>query len=402
MEYAYKARTKEGKLEIGTIEAYSKEAAASILQKYNVFVTSLEEKKGKASFFKKIELSKRVSKKDLAIFFRQLSLLLESRVPVVQSLYSLASQTKKISFKETIMNISILVEEGIPLSEAFARHPKTFNSFYINLVKSGEASGKIAGSLYYVSEHLEKESDIIAQVRQATVYPIFVIVVVFIILIVIITRLIPRISDLIKETNAKPPLFTLIILNFYGFLENYWWLLLAGLFLLAVLAIYYLNTQDGRKKYDKISLKMPLLKDFLNKVFLVRFCSNISTLLLAGISINHALRITEDTVNNYIYKNVVYDIEQRVSEGEKMSSAMSKHPDHFPLFVAQMVKVGEETGKLDKVLQDAVNFYQKEIKRSIDLFATLLEPVIIIILGIFIALLAISVIFAIYGTIQIL
>lgn len=400
MEYIYKARTKDGKLETGTIEAYSQEAAAALLQKYNVFVTSLEEKKSKGSLLMKMELSRRVSKKDLAIFFRQLSLLLESRVPVVQSLFSLASETRKISFKETILNVSSLVEEGIPLSEALARHPKVFSPFYINLVRSGEASGKISGALYSVSEHLERESDIIAQVRQATIYPLFVLAVVFIVMVVIVARLIPRISDLIKETNVEPPLFTVIILSFYGFLEAYWWLLLVILMLGIVLLVYYVNTSEGRKRYDKISLKIPLLRDFLREVFLVRFCSNISTLVLAGISLNRALRITEDTVNNSVYKGLINDIEKRVSEGEKMSSAMSKHGQYFPLFVVQMVKVGEETGRLDKVLQDTVVFYQKDIKRTVDLFATLLEPIIIIILGIFIALLAVSVIFAIYGTIQ--
>lgn len=400
MEYIYKARTKDGKLETGTIEAYSQEAAAALLQKYNVFVTSLEEKKSKGSLLMKLELSRRVSKKDLAIFFRQLSLLLESRVPVVQSLLSLASETRKPSLKETILNVSSLVEEGIPLSEAFARHPRVFSPFYINLMRSGEASGKISGALYSVSEHLEKESDIIAQVRQATMYPFFVLAVVFIVMVVIVTRLIPRISDLIEETNAQPPLFTVIILNFYGFLEAYWWFLLAILILGIALLVYYVNTQEGRKRYDRISLKVPLLRDFLREVFLVRFCSNISTLVLAGISLNRALRITGDTVNNSVYRGVINDIEKRVSEGEKMSAAMAKHEQYFPLFVVQMVKVGEETGRLDKVLQDAVVFYQKDIKRTVDLFTTLLEPIIIVFLGIFIALLAVSVIFAIYGTIQ--
>ncbi len=386
-------------MENGVIEAYSKEAAADVLQKYNIFVTSLEEDKKRKSFFKEIEFTKRVPKKELAIFFRQLSIMLESRVPVVQSLQSLSAQTEKASFKESIKGISDLVEEGIPLSEAFSSYPKIFSNFYINLIKSGEASGKIAQALYYVSEHLERDSDIIAQVRQAMIYPIFVMSVMFVTIGIIVTKLIPKIADLIQETGATPSVFTLAMLNFYKFLGNYWWLLAIIIFILVALVIYHFNTKEGKKMYDKLFLKIPLIKEFLKKVFLVRFCSNISTLLIAGIPINKALVITEDTVNNIAYKEIISEIDQKVSEGEKMSSVMMRHQDYFPLFVVQMIKVGEETGKLDKVLTEVVNFYQKEVKRTIDLFSTLLEPIIIILLGLVITALAISVLSSIYGAI---
>jgi len=151
--------------------------------------------------------------------------------------------------------------------------------------------------------------------------------------------------------------------------------------------------------YEKVSLRIPLLNDFLKKVFLVRFCSNISTLLLAGVSINKSLAITGETVNNAVYKQLVSEIEQKVSEGEQMSQVLAVHEDYFPRFVTQIVKVGEETGKLDVVLKEVVNFYQKEIKRSIDLFSSLLEPTIIIFLGVVITILAISVLSSLYGVI---
>ena len=399
MKYTYKARTKEGTVETGVIEASSQEAAALLLQKYNIFVTSLGEEKTKKFFLAKIELIKKVSKKELAVFFRQLSMMLESRVPVVQSLTSLSAQTKKTTFKEAIIGISGLVEGGVPLSEAFAAYPKIFDNFHISLIKSGEASGKIAQALYYVSDQLEKESDITAQVRQAMVYPIFVVTVLFVTIAIVITQLIPKIADLIKETSVQPPFFTMLMLDFYKFLADYWWILAALLLIAIFFVIYYLKTEQGRKNYSKISLKIPVMKEFLKKVFLVRFCSNVSALLIAGISINRALRITGETVNNIIYKELISEIEQKVSEGEKMSQVMARHQDYFPFFVTQMVKVGEDTGKLDKILIEVVNFYQKEIKRSIDLFSALLEPIIIIFLGFIITVLAISVLSSLYGAV---
>jgi len=210
MKFNYKARTKEGKIETGVIEAYSKEGAVLLLQKYDIFVTSIKEEKKKEFILKKIEFTKKVSKKDLAIFFRQLSLMLESQVPVVQSLSSLSLQISKPSLKEAIIKISNSVEQGLSLSESFDRHPLIFDKFYVNLIKSGEVSGKISEALYYVSDHLEKESDIIAQVRQAMIYPIFIMSVLFVVIIVIIEVFIPKISVIIQETGTQPTFFTVI------------------------------------------------------------------------------------------------------------------------------------------------------------------------------------------------
>src|SRR3989344_1624470 len=398
MKYSFKARTREGKIETGAIDAHSKEDAVLLLQKYNIFTTSLQEQITKESFFKNIKFEKKISRKDLAILFRQLAVMLESRVPVVQSLASLASQTNKKNFKKVILDVSNLVEEGVPLSEALSNYPKVFDIFYINLIKSGEVSGNISGSLHYISEHLEKESDIISQLRQAMIYPIFVFSVLFIVIGIIIVQVVPRISDLVRETNSKPSPFTQIMLSFYDFLENYWWIIAVIIFFFIVSIVLYFRTKEGEKNLNRLSLKVPFLSLILKKVFIARFCGNISTLLSAGISINKALQITEDTINNIVYKEIIAKIGKKVSEGEKIRSIMAEYPYYFPPFVIQMIKVGEETGKLDKSLIEVVSFYEKDIKRAIDLFTGLLEPIMIIILGIIVGILAISVFAPLYET----
>ena len=182
MKYIYQARSKEGKIETGTVEASSKEAAALLLQKYNIFVTSIKEQTPLILRTENISFLNKVSKKDLAIFSRQLAVMVQSRVPVTQSLKSLAVQIKSPSFKEKILKISQLVEEGNSLSEAFATFPEVFNIFYISLIKTGEASGKISESLYYLSDHLEREHDISSQITGAMIYPIFVICVLFVVI----------------------------------------------------------------------------------------------------------------------------------------------------------------------------------------------------------------------------
>jgi len=397
VKYTYQARSKEGKLETGTVEASSKESAAFLLQKYNIFVTSIKEQTPVLARLNEITFFEKVSKKDLAIFSRQLAVLLQSRVPVTQSLKSLAIQTKKKTFREKIVKISQLVEEGNSLSESFGTYPEVFNIFYVSLIKTGEASGKISESLYFLSDHLEREADISAKVKGAMIYPAFVISVLFVVILIVMFFVMPRVADLLRETTTQPPLLTRIMIDFYDFLFHYGWVLITGFFALVVFIIYYFSTKDGKKNYDKLVLKIPFLSEFMKKIFLIRFSENISTLIGAGLSINNALRITKDTVENFVYKQIIQETEERVSEGEKISSVLVKYPEYAPPFVVQMIQVGEETGKLDRNLMEIVNFYQKEVTRAVEVFTALLEPILIIILGVVVALLAITVLEPLYG-----
>lgn len=398
MKYIYQARNKEGKIETGSVEASSKEAAAVLLQKYNISVTSLKEDIPSIFKNKNLKFFEKVSKKDLAIFSRQLALMMNSRVPVTQSLKSLSAQTKKPFFKEKILKISQLVEEGNSLSEAFAVYPDVFSDFYVSLIKTGEASGKISDSLYYLSDHLEREHDIASQIKGAMIYPAFVIAVLLVVVLIVIFFVMPRLIGLLKEATTKPPFLTTVMINFYSFLAHYGWIIALGFIAMVVFIIYYFTTKEGKKRYDKLSLKIPFVSEFLKKIYLVNFSENLSTLIGAGLSINNALKITKNTVGSFVYREIISDVEKRVSEGEKISSVLVRYPENVPLFVVQMIQVGEETGNLDKNLMEVVNFYQKEINRSIATFTAMLEPILIIFLGLVVAVLAISVLEPLYGT----
>lgn len=384
-------------METGTVEASSKEAAAILLQKYNVFVTSIKEQTPLIFRSENISFLNKVSKKDLAIFSRQLAVMMQSRVPVTQSLKSLAIQVKNPAFRDKILKISQLVEEGNPLSEAFLAYPEIFNIFYVSLIKTGEASGKISESLYYLSDHLEREHDITSKISGALIYPIFVISVLFVVITLVIFFVMPRLIDLLKQTTAKPPLFTQLMIGFYSFLGHYGWVVMVGFVLLVLFIIYYFTTKEGKKRYDSFILKIPFIGGFFKKIFLIRFAENISTLIGAGLSINNALKITRDTLDNFIYKKILTETEEKVSEGEKISSVLVKYAEYAPPFVVQMIQVGEETGTLDKNLMEIVNFYEKEVKQAIETFTALLEPILIIFLGVVVALLAISVLEPLYG-----
>ena len=397
MKYIYQARSKEGKIETGTVEASTKEAAALLLQKYNIFVTSIKESSPLILRTENISFLNKVSEKDLAIFCRQLAVMMQSRVPVTQSLKSLAVQVKNPSFKSKILKIAQLVEEGTPLSEAFGTFPEVFNVFFVSLIRTGEASGKISESLDYLSAHLERDHDIHSKISGALIYPIFVISVLGVVIAMVVFFIMPRLVDLLKQTTNKPPEFTALMISFYEFLGNYGLFLMIALVLFVIFIIYYFTTKAGKKTYDEWSLKIPFFGGFLKKIFLIRFAENISTLINAGLSINNALKITKDTLDNSVYKRILTETEEGVSQGEKMSSILVRYPDYAPPFVVQMIQVGEETGKLDKNLMEIVNFYEKEVTRAVETFTALLEPMLIIFLGLIVALLAISVIEPLYG-----
>jgi len=397
MKFDYQARTKKGKIQTGTISASSREAAANLLQKYNLYATSLKEVKTKVFLRKKLKFFKKISKKELAIFSRQLAVMLDSRVPVVQSFLSLASQAGNVEFQEKIIKISELVEEGNSLSEAFAYYPKTFNIFYISLIKSGEASGKISESLYYLSDHLEREYDIASQVKSAMVYPLLVLFVLLTIMIVIIVGVVPGFTELLEEVGEEVPLITRMMLGFYGFLKNFGWILVIAFFVFVIFLVYYSRTKEGKKVYDKTSLTLPFIGGFFQKIFLIRFSENLSVLLNAGLPITRALEITGGIIGNFVYRRIISEAEKKVSEGEKISSTLVKYPEVIPVFVVQMIKVGEDTGKLNKTLMEIVNFYQKEVQRGVNTFISLLEPILIIFLGGMVALLAVSVFMPLYG-----
>jgi type IV pilus assembly protein PilC len=286
------------------------------------------------------------------------------------------------------------------LSEAFSAFPEVFGVFYVSLIKSGEASGKISDTLYYLSDHLERESDIGAKLKSAMIYPAFVIAVLIVVMGIVMFFVMPRIVQLLAETTADPPTLTKIMIGFYDFLAHYGWVLIVGFVVMVIAIIYYFSTKEGKKRYDKLILKTPFINGFMKKIYLVRFAENISTLIGAGLSINKALNITKDTVENFVYKEIITETEERVSSGEKISAVLVKYPEYVPPFVVQMIQVGEETGKLDKNLMEIVNFYQKEINRAIEIFTAMLEPILIVFLGVIVALMAVTVLEPLYGALS--
>jgi len=395
MKFDYQARTQEGQIQTGVIEASSREAAVLLLQKYGLYVTFLEVTK--IPFYaRRIEIFQRISSKDVVIFSRQLAIMFKSDVPVVEALQTLSDQTKNKSFKEKILKIAEKVEGGTSLSGSLASYPKVFSPFYTNIVKSGEASGKLSEVLGYLADHLEKEYNFYSKIISAVIYPAFVFFIFLIILVIMVVFVIPQLSQVLGETGKELPRLTKMVMDISNFLRRFWWIFVLFFLGLGISAFEFLRNKEGKKIGDKLFLKMPLIGEFLKKIYLARLAESLSTLISSGLPIVRALEITEEIVGNDTYKTIILKTIDGVKRGEPMSLIFLKYSDFFPPLFIQMTVVGERTGQLDSALMNVVSFYQKDVERTLDSFISLLEPILIIGLGVIVAGLVMSILLPIY------
>ena len=381
MNFNYQARTQKGEVKIGIIEASGKEVAISLLQKYGLYVTLLEEASKTSLFAKKIKLFERIPAKDVVMFSRQLSIMFSAKVPLVESLRTLAVQTKNLDFKEKIMKISEEIEGGTSFSSAISKYPKLFSPFYVAMARAGEVSGKLSDSLDYLAEHLEKEYYLMGKVKGAMTYPAVIFLVVIAVFVLMILFVIPNLSKVLLESGQELPLVTRIALALPDLLKSWGLAILLAIIGLAVSSLKYYRTKKGKYFFDKLILKVPLFSSFLKIIYLSRFAENFSTLISGGIPITQSLEICEQILGNSIYKEIIASAREEVKKGEQISSVLSRFPKFFPPLFTQMTIVGERTGSLDKTLLNLVAFYTKETEKTIDSFLSIIEPLLIVFLG---------------------
>jgi len=396
VKYNYQARTTKGEIQSGIVEASSREAAISLLRKYGLYVTILEEVAAPPLYAKKIKIFERVSRSDIVLFSRQLSIMFKSKVPLVEALGVLSAQTQNPELKEKILELSEDVEGGTSFSGALSRHPQIFSSFYVAMVKAGEVSGTLSESLEYLAEHLEREYHLTAKMRGALMYPSLIIFVVFLVLALMIFFVIPHLSEVLIGTDQELPTVTKIVIGLAAFLRNWGWVIVLGIVALILAGFRYYRTKKGKKFFDRIFLKLPIIGPFLKMLYITRFAENLSTLISGGLPIASALQTVGEIVGNTRYKEVIFDARDKVRKGEPISSVLARAPEVFPPVFIQMTLVGEKTGTLDSTLMNIVNFYKKEIDRTIDNLLSILEPALIVILGVIVAGLMLAILVPLY------
>jgi len=394
MKFNYQARTEDGQIQSGAVEARSLDDAVAVLQRHGLYISFIEEEEKSSIYNKEISVFEKIAKKDVVLFSRQLAIMFKAGVPIIESLKSIGNQTNKQKFRDQILKIANKVESGNTLSQALSSYPKTFSPFYIGMVKSGEISGRLSETLEYLAEHLEREYNFNNKVVGAMVYPAFVLFVFVGILFFMMVFVIPKLTDIFEGMDL--PLITRIILKVSETMSQWWWALLVFLILPGIIFFRHIKTEDGRKSLEKIIFKIPLINDFFKKISLVRVAENLSTLIAGGLPIVQAIEVTSDVVGSERYREIMMETRNGVRRGELMSNVLLKHPKYFPPLFTQMIMVGEKTGKIDSSLRNVVNFYQGDIDRTLEGLIKLLEPIMIIILGGMVGLLVISILMPIY------
>lgn len=396
MKLNYQARTEDGLVQVGIIEVTSKEEAISLLQKEGLYVTRLEEIERRSFYFQEISFFTRTNKKDVMMFCRQLSLMLKSGVGLVESLKSLAIQTTKVNFREQILKVAVDVEGGVYFSETLAKFPKVFSNFFINIIKSGEASGKLSESLTYLAQHLERDYNLVNKIRSGMIYPAFILLTFLGIGVFGVFVILPSFHETLKTFEIELPFASRIVFGFGEFFREWWWAVPLVVIILIIFFWRYSKTKEGKEALGRFSLEIPIIGSVAKKTQLARFTENLSTLILSGLPITQSLEMVSGITGNKVYQQIVLETQEGVRRGENMSVILERHPKYIPNLVTQMVRVGERTGRLDESLMNVADFYQTEINRGIDNLISIVEPILIIVLGGLIALLMVSIIVPIY------
>ena len=396
MLYKYEATTSQGEEKAGTIEAANRDIAIAALQRRNLIVISVESAEETGFFSRQLTFLNRIKARDVVILSRQLSTLFEAKVPVMSSLQLLASETENPALRQNLTELINDIGGGSSIAEAMSKHPRIFSKFFVSMVKSGEESGKLDEIFSYLAAYLERTYELTSKAKSALVYPAFVVVTFIGVIILMLTTVIPKLSAILKETGQELPFYTKIILSASDFLTSY------GLFVLIALIFgiiglwYYRGTSAGKIAFSRLQISLPYAGDLYKKLYLSRMMDNFETLLSAGISAVRTLELTSEIIENAIYRRIILDALDAVKAGSSISDAFSRY-EEMPGLVVQMIKVGEETGKLSFVLKTLSHFYKKELESTIETLMSLIEPAMIIVLGLGVGLLVAGVLGPIYN-----
>ena len=397
--YQYTARNKENRVIEGAIEAASQETAAAMLSEKGLFVTKIAAKKGGGSPLLSIKkMFQGVSKKDLSILLRQLSILVAASVPIVQSLKMIVGQTQNKTLRDALLEVSADIEGGTKLSSAIERFPGIFSAFFVNMVKSGETSGKLDEVLGYLADQQERDYELEGKIKGAMVYPIFIVSVMGVAGFVMMTFVMPKMLAMFTEAGgtAQLPFATKVLIAVSGFFQGYWWVIIIAFIGLVVGIRAALARPEGRILWDKTKLAIPVFGRLFQYIYVVRFTRSLNTTLIGGVTITAGLLVIKDVMGNAVFQDIIVKAIRDVEEGMQLSASLVNSKE-MPSMVSQMISVGEQTGRLDDVLERLTNFYTREIDGAIASVITLIEPMIMILLGVAVGIMVAGILLPMYS-----
>ncbi|MFH1232444.1 MAG: type II secretion system F family protein [Patescibacteria group bacterium] len=392
--FKYKALDKNKKIVAGLLEVASKEFAEETLKEKDLLIIELKELSSRR--LSGMTILERVSGKDLVIFSRQFAIMISANMAIVQSLKIIVDQTASLKLKNIILKVATEVDGGAKLSDALANWPDVFSNFYVSVVRSGETSGKLDEILNYLADEMEKDYDMMNKIKGAMIYPVFVLCGLIVVGMVMMIYVVPKLTNILSEGGAELPITTKILIGTSNFLASYWIIILLASVVIFFGLRFYTSKPTGKKQIDYLKLKLPIFGKLFQLIYLVRFTRSMNTLIVSGITISDSLKVVAGVVNNKIYQELIEQTILAVNEGNSISSVFSKS-NEIPKMVSQMINIGERTGKLDVILDRITVFYGRAIANTIANLMTLMEPVIMVVMGIAVGIMVAAIILPMYN-----
>lgn len=400
MLFNYKAIDQANVQREGTVEATSVDAAITAVQKRGYTLISIEEVKGRGDIFASMHLNfsmfKSVSNKDIVILSRQIATLFQSQVSPLRIFRLLSAETENTQLRLALNKVVDDLQAGSSISRALSEHDQIFSSFYVNLVRAGEESGSLEKSFTYLADYLDRQYEVVSKAKNALVYPAFVISIFIGVMVLMLTLVIPNIARILVDSGQELPIYTKIVIGLSNFLVDYMAFILIALAAGGVGLWRFMKTELGKRTLDELMISLPVLGDLQKKLLLTRICDNMSTMLSSGVSIVQALEVTADVVDNMVYKDIIDATLVEVKGGRSFADTIAEYPE-IPGVLSQMAKVGEETGSLASILETLSNFYRREVNNAVDTMIGLIEPAMIVCLGLGVGTLLASVLMPIYN-----
>jgi len=395
MLFEYKAYTKDGQGQDGLIEATSSGQAISVLQKKGLFVSSIQSK-GFIKNTAKFKIFGSVSGRDLVFLSRQLAALISAKVSALQVFRMLAEDNDNPYLQEVLNEIGDDIQRGVTISEALSRHPDVFSDFYVNMIKAGEESGLLDSILIYLAEYLERSHSLTSQAKQALIYPSLVMIVAIGVMALVFSVINNNVIEVIRSSGQEIPVYTQIILNISDFFAQFWPAMATVMVLTGISIYFWRQSEDGRRQLDKFKISLPVFGDLYRKLYMSRIADTLHTMVSSGVPMVRALEVASGVVDNQAYRDVLTDSIESIKAGGTLSEAFEKHPEIARAMV-QITKVGEESGNLASVLKTLARFYQREFVTTLRSALGLIEPVMIVVLGVWVAIILMSILVPIYN-----
>lgn len=395
MQFKYQAKDTSGNMRTGIVVAATQRSAEELLRENSLIILSLDLVREKF-WLKMIPFINSVPTKELVLFSRQLATLITAQISILQALRILLSQVKSRRLLKIVNETISGIESGDSLSLSLSRHSDIFGTVYVNIVRSAELSGSLDKSLTYLADQMEKDYDLNAKITSALIYPIFIVCAIIVVGALMFLFVLPKLTEILQQEGAQLPLLTRGIINFTSFFGHFWWTFLVGAFALVGFYRYITADPQGRYAIDRIKISLPILGEIYQKIYLARFSRNLSTLIVGGIPIIKALEIVADLVNNSIYRKIILEGAEKLVAGKNISDALAGHSE-MPQIVTQMIQVGEKTATLTNVLFKLAIYYEREVENSISSLTALIEPIIILVLGLAVGILVAGILLPIYN-----